>query len=312
MSKSLCIFGSGGFAKEVFLLARDCGQPVECFVDLHEGRLFDLPIVTEDYFDPKKHTAVVAIGSPNVRQKITEKLITIGANFETLIHPSAKVLGLADLRLRPNIVDRYVKIGRGTVICAGCILTGNIELGDFTQLNLGTTIGHDVKVGQYFTTAPLVAISGNVHAGDCVYFGTKSCSIEGIKIVDDVTVGAAACVTKDILVSGTYVGVPAKKLEKVPPISKAQIDKNIPIDVREKISATLTGRPGRPMTEELRSQISKSNKGQKRSEETRKNLSIAHKGQNLGGTNAYKGKTWKIVDGKRIWLDKEIITQVKE
>jgi sugar O-acyltransferase (sialic acid O-acetyltransferase NeuD family) len=214
MSKSLCIFGSGGFAKEVYLLARDCGREVKYFVDLHESKLFDLPVVTEKDFNPKEHLAIVAVGSPHVRQKITEKLIKLGAEFDTLIHPSARVLGLADLWLHPNVVDKYVKLGRGTVICAGCILTGDIELGDFAQLNLGTTIGHDVKTGRYFTTAPMVAISGNVHAGDRVYFGTKACSIEGINIVDDVTVGAAACVTKDILLSGTYVGIPAKRLEK--------------------------------------------------------------------------------------------------
>lgn len=214
MSKSLCIFGSGGFAKEVFLLARDCERVVHAFVDLHEGELFGCPIITEDKFDPKQYLAVVAVGSPHIRKKITEKLIAIGTEFDTLIHPSARMLGLTDLWLHPGVVNKYINVGRGSVICAGCILTCDIELGDFAQLNLGTTMGHDVKVGQYFTTAPQAVISGKVNVGDNVYIGSNATIIEDISIMNNVTIGAAACVTKDILLSGTYVGVPAKRLEK--------------------------------------------------------------------------------------------------
>lgn len=111
-------------------------------------------------------------------------------------------------------MDPNVIVGYGSVICPNCILTCDIQLGMFSQLNLGTTIGHDTVTGDFFTTAPGVHISGKVTAGKCVYFGTNASTVEDISIHDDVIIGAGACVSKDIIESGIYVGVPAKKMEK--------------------------------------------------------------------------------------------------
>lgn len=77
-----------------------------------------------------------------------------------------------------------------------------------------TTIGHDCIIGDYFTTAPNVSISGTCRIGDYVYFGTTSCVKEKITICSDVTIGMMAAVVKDISVSGTYVGTPAKLIER--------------------------------------------------------------------------------------------------
>lgn len=205
MSKKLCIFGAGGFAKEVYWLATQCGHEVEAFIDIHPGENYrDVPVVEDSYFNKDKHLAVVAVGSPKLREKIVKRIIdSHGSNvFKTLVHPKA------------NVMDPLVKVGYGSVICANCILTCDIQLGMFSQLNLATTIGHDVIAGDFFTTAPGVHISGKVKTGDRVYFGTNSSTVEDISICNDVTVGAAACVAKDIMDSGIYVGVPAKKLEK--------------------------------------------------------------------------------------------------
>jgi sugar O-acyltransferase (sialic acid O-acetyltransferase NeuD family) len=204
--KNICIFGSGGFAKEVFWLAHQAGKDVEAFIDIQAGGFCcRTKIENEGYFDPEKHLAIVGVGNPKVREKIVNGIIEQhGENvFATIISPSANIISYST-----------IKIGKGSVICANCILTCDIELGDFSQLNLSTTIGHDTKTGKFFTTAPGVHISGKVITGERVYFGTNACSIEDINICDDVTIGAAACVSKDIIDSGIYVGVPAKKLEK--------------------------------------------------------------------------------------------------
>lgn len=202
--KKICIFGAGGFAKEVFWLANQCNKQVDCFIDANPGQYCcGLPVKSEDYFDPTKHKAVVAIGNSIIRKKIVDKIVGWYGNdiFQTLISPSA------------NLMSDSIKIGYGSVICANCIITCDINLGNFTQLNLATTIGHDTAAGDFFTTAPGVHISGKVITGQCVYFGTNASTVEDIKICDNVIIGAAACVSKDITESGTYVGVPAKKLE---------------------------------------------------------------------------------------------------
>lgn len=204
MSK-ICIFGAGGFAKEVFWLSQQCGYEVDAFIDIHAGgECCDIKIEDENYFNSAKHQAVVAVGSPKLREKIVKQIIAKHGEgvFKTLVHPKA------------NLMDPNVIVGYGSVICANCILTCDITLGPWSQLNLATTIGHDVQTGAFFTTAPGVHVSGKVITGDRVYLGTNASTVEDISICDDVTIGAAACVSKNITEAGVYVGVPAKKLEK--------------------------------------------------------------------------------------------------
>jgi sugar O-acyltransferase (sialic acid O-acetyltransferase NeuD family) len=204
--RKICIFGAGGFAKEVYWLAKQCGQEVDAFIDIQSGGYCcdGKRIENENYFDPLKHSAVVAVGNPKIRKKIVDQILIRhpDVEFATLISPSA------------NLMADSISIGRGSVICANCIITCDVILGEWSQLNLSTTIGHDTTTGAFFTTAPGVHISGKVHAGEQVYFGTNASTVEGINVCSNVTIGAAACVSKDILDEGTYVGVPARKLEK--------------------------------------------------------------------------------------------------
>jgi len=200
----LCIFGAGGFAKEVYWLAQQCGFEVDAFIDLQAKKYCaGKKVMTEDYLNPISHKVIVAVGNPQLRERITNKIIE---KYKYDIFQDI-------IALTANIMSSNVDTGIGSVICANCILTGDIKLGNFSQLNLATTIGHDVKTGDFFTTAPQVAISGNVTIGNNVYLGTNSSVIEGINICDNVIIGANACVTRDITESGTYVGVPAKKIK---------------------------------------------------------------------------------------------------
>ena len=77
-----------------------------------------------------------------------------------------------------------------------------------------TTVGHDCIIGDFFTTAPAVNISGSCKFGDNVYVGTNASVKNGITICDDVTIGMGGVVVKDILKPGTYIGNPAKLLIK--------------------------------------------------------------------------------------------------
>jgi sugar O-acyltransferase (sialic acid O-acetyltransferase NeuD family) len=205
MTKKICIYGAGGFAKEVYWLALQCGFDVDVFIDINSGGYScGIKIENEDYFDSSKHLAVVAVGNPILRKKIVNQIIERHGMsiFKTLISPTAQIM------------DPGITIGYGSIICANCILTCNITIGPWSQLNLSTTVGHDVQTGAFFTTAPGVHISGKVITGEQVYFGTNSSTVEDISICDNVTFGAGACVSKNITEPGTYIGVPARKLEK--------------------------------------------------------------------------------------------------
>lgn len=202
--KSICIFGAGGSARETSWIAQRCNHKVVAFLDLQERETYgDIPVLAESFFDKTKHLAVVAIGNSVLRKKIVEQVLTkYGDVFISLIDPST-------IMLSPNIT-----IGQGAVIAPRCTLTCDISIGTFCQLNIGTSIMHDVQTGDFFTTAPGVRINGKVKIGNGVYFGSNSVTKEEINIGDLITVGAGACVVNDITDSGVYVGVPAKRLEK--------------------------------------------------------------------------------------------------
>lgn len=188
------IIGAGGFAREVYHhMINDGYKNISFFVDDKYATSDVFPL---SMFDPFEYEVVVAVGDPKVKKLIIDNL-PADTNFFTFIHSSALIL------------DKSIKIGKGSIICANCILTTNIVLGDHVHLNLATTIGHDVNIGDYFTSAPGVHISGNCDIGTQVYFGTNSSIKQKLSVCDDVTIGMHGGVVKSIKTPGTYIGCPA-------------------------------------------------------------------------------------------------------
>jgi len=194
------IIGAGGFAREVYWslsLIERVGTVF--FVDDKYYDSKDNLILPISQFDPNEYEVVVAVGNPEDRFNIVQRLPKETKYF-THIHTSCQILG------------NDVEIGEGSIICAGTIITTNVKLGKHTHLNLQTTIGHDCEIGDYFTTAPGAKISGNCRIHDYVYVGTNASIKEKITIHSQTTIGLNAGVVKNIDEPGTYVGCPSKKI----------------------------------------------------------------------------------------------------
>lgn len=192
------IIGGGGFAKEVKSYIKNetiASENIPMFVD---NKYVDNDTISIDLFDPNEYEVVVAIGNPRDRFDVVQKLPE-NTKYFTYIHPTAQIIN-------------GVKIGKGSIICPGVIITTNVTIGNHCHLNLLTTIGHDCKIGSYFTTAPGAKISGNCIIYDCVYIGTNASVREKLSIHSFSTIGMNAAVVKNINESGIYVGVPAKKI----------------------------------------------------------------------------------------------------
>lgn len=196
------IIGNGGFGREVFHSFSDQDKENSIFFVSDEyylnSMINTLPLSEFNY---EKYEVVVAVGDPKLRENIV-KYLPKKTKFFTHIHESVKLL------------DKNIEIGDGSIICAGTILTTNIRIGKHCHLNLQSTIGHDTIIGDFFTTAPGVKVSGNCTIGNRVYVGTNASIREKINICDDVTIGLNSGVVKDINESGTYVGLPSKKITK--------------------------------------------------------------------------------------------------
>jgi sugar O-acyltransferase (sialic acid O-acetyltransferase NeuD family) len=206
------IYGAGGFAREVAWLVEECGSDPVCFIDddtdVQGTELNGLPVLSlEEAHTTYPEAAVVgAIGTPAAREAVMDRAAGQGFRSEIFVHPSVRM-------------SRWIEMGEGTVICAGNILTTNIELGRHVQINLDCTIGHDVRMGDFVTLAPGAHVSGWVHFGRRVYVGTGAVIINGtsdapIQIADDAIIGAGACVTRSVESGSTVVGVPARPLQR--------------------------------------------------------------------------------------------------
>jgi sugar O-acyltransferase (sialic acid O-acetyltransferase NeuD family) len=188
------IIGYGGHAREVLA---QIGKNLPCFVDddyVSEGTL---PISS---LDIKKYKVMVAIANPTDRANVVKKLPK-ETKFFSFIHPTTLIL------------DKNIKIGKGSFIGAFSILTTNIKIGSHTILNRSNHIGHDTVVGDFFSAMPGSIISGNCIIGDCFYLGTNSSIKEKINITNNVTIGLNSGVVKNITESGIYVGTPVKKIK---------------------------------------------------------------------------------------------------
>jgi len=214
--KKIAVYGAGGFGREVAWLAETSkidgkGVEVVCYIDddetINGSILNDIEVLSLSGAKRKYPDASVVsgIGVPKIREITMQKAAAAGFGFVSLVHAQTEM-------------SKWIEMGEGTVICVGNILTTNITLGKHVQINLDCTIGHDVKMDDYATLAPGVHVSGCVHIGKRAYIGTGAVISNGTQdkplvIGDDVIVGAGACVTKS-LNYGTWVGVPAKRMNR--------------------------------------------------------------------------------------------------
>lgn len=143
---------------------------------------------------------IVGIGDPTDRYNVVNRL-SKDINYFSFIHSTARIL-----------YEESINIGEGSIICFGSVITCDVNIGKHCHLNLNTTVGHDTIIGDYFTSAPGVNISGNVTIGDRVYMGTNSSIKNRVHVCNDVIIGMGSCVVKDITEPGTYIGLPAKRM----------------------------------------------------------------------------------------------------
>lgn len=211
-NKKILIAGTGGFAKEVLCLIDDLGllDKVEAFIEpdfILENyskplSIHGIPVKPYSFLKPKKHLVTVAISESKIREKVVTEQLPNHTNYISLIHPTA-------------VISKWNRIGEGAIICAGTVITCDVTIGKFAHLNLQTTVGHDCVIGDFFTAAPNVNISGNCTIDEHVYFGTASVIKQGLSVVKNTTIGMGAIVTKCIQVEGQkFVGNPAKILLK--------------------------------------------------------------------------------------------------
>lgn len=210
--EKIAIVGTGGFAREVLSLIMDINRQSSKydflgFVDSDDSHVIHgYPIIGNDdeVNETKEHLSLaIAVGEPQIKERIRNKYNNPLVSFPTLVHPSV-IIG-----------DKTsVRFGEGCILCAGSILTTDIRIDNFVTLNLQCTVGHDTIIEDYVSCMPSVNISGEVLVHKGAYLGTGTNVINRLDIGQYAIVGAGAVVTKNLPAFCTAVGVPARPIKK--------------------------------------------------------------------------------------------------
>jgi sugar O-acyltransferase (sialic acid O-acetyltransferase NeuD family) len=209
----MLIAGAGGFAKTVLEVAYqlDLLENLVFYDDINEDipiNLFDRFSILRDidsakhYFSKTDRRFALGIGNPFMRQKLAYKLQSIGGELITLISPEA------------NVGHFGTKVGQGTVILTGTVISNSVSIGEGCLINMNCTIGHDARIGAYAELSPGVFLGGNSNVGNLSSLGAGCTVLAKVNVGDHTVIGAGAVVIKDIPQGVTAIGVPAKIITK--------------------------------------------------------------------------------------------------
>lgn len=205
--KRTILIGGGGHAISVLAMLEDSAS-IAGYTALTPSDDLNIPYLGTDQdiintFNPEEVMIHNAIGfttgcSLALRQKIAEQY----GSFEqaTLIAPSAWV-------------SKGSNIANGCAIMARAVVNES-KLGEMTIVNTGAIIEHGCQVGKNVFIGPGTIVCGGVTIGDDTFIGAGAILKQGLEIASGVVIGIGAVITRDITTPGTYIGNPAKRLEK--------------------------------------------------------------------------------------------------
>ena len=208
--KPLVIVGAGDFGRETSWVVERMNEHGDSwellgFIDDDpnvQGTILEgYPVLgTISWFEnqTQKLWAVCSITKGSVRRRVTDRIFKQHNIFPARLIDHSVIIG------------RNVRIGVGSIVCAGTVLTINCVLEEHTIINLNCTIGHDTVLETCCTVQPGSNISGKVRVGCCTDVGTGTKIIQGLSIAPKTVLGAGAVIINNIEQSGTYVGVPAR------------------------------------------------------------------------------------------------------
>lgn len=204
MSKSVLIIGASGHGKVIADIIVNSGNKVVGFLDdsddIQGKSIVGFPVLGKiaDYVNYKDCEFVIAIGNPYIREKIANEL---PVKWHIAIHPKAII----------SSID--VEIDEGTVIMANAVVNPSVKIGKHCIVNTGAIVEHDNVLDDYVHISPNATLAGTVTVGELTHIGVGANVKNNVSIIANCTIGAGAAVVNDITESGTYVGVPARKIK---------------------------------------------------------------------------------------------------
>ena len=212
--KDIAVYGAGGLGREIACLIRMINEiePVWNFIGFFDdtpsykgikneyGEIYGGYDVLNEWKTPV--SIVISVGSPNALRAISSRITNPLVDFPNIIAPSVTFLD-----------ENRVKMGKGNIFCTNCMISTNVEIGDFNVFNGYIPLGHDAKVGNFNVVMPSCNISGGVEIGDCNFFGVQSVLLQYLKVGNNTRIGSNSVIMRNTKDGCLYVGNPAKRMD---------------------------------------------------------------------------------------------------
>lgn len=205
------IYGSGGLGREVSDLVQGTSELVrefDCFTFIDDYKKYEyisgLKVYTYKEFTSvyyKEFTRIIiAVGEPELRRILRERVIVSGYSLQTLVHPS-------------SFIGTGSTLGSGTIVQFGSWISCNTKIGDNVLIQQFVGIGHDCIVGNDAVISGHAATGGNCIIGERAYIGLSVSVKEKTIIGNNSIIGMGSCVMKDIQDNVIALGNPARVIK---------------------------------------------------------------------------------------------------
>lgn len=205
--RRILVVGAGGFGREVLHWARaawpDRASLIAGFLSADAERLarhdHDLAIISDPAaFEPQPGDGLLlGIGIPGVRRRVVEALLARGAEFLTLVHPTA-------------IVAPTAAIGPGSIVCPHAVVSDAAQLGRFSLVNYHASLAHDSSAGDCAVLSPYATLAGGARIADDVFLGLHATVGPGVAVGPRSKVAANSCALSDVPADSLVLGVPGR------------------------------------------------------------------------------------------------------
>ena len=210
----LGIFGAGALGREVLeiVLEVNAGHTrwsrIVFLADIGDVKTVDgIEVITPAQFAQLKEQnepieAIVAVGNPNSREKMADKLMQLGIPLSNpIVHPWVRL-------------SLSAKLGKGTVVNSFTTISVDAVVGDNVYIQPHCGVGHNVTVGRNCVISAGARIAGCCDIGQNTYIGMMVPVRDRVQIGSNCVISLGSVVQRDIPDGVTAIGNPARPMKR--------------------------------------------------------------------------------------------------